>query len=141
MLQEDMEKKLIEVHVSEVVNSRRIYWRAPAVMGSSFTLGIILMLAHHLLYQGMNGQLANDAILQLWIIRAGTAFAFLSKLLLAMATAVAYTQRMWQDLNNRSHDMGSLDAMFAVLGDAFEFFKIRVWLMRPTLGLLAVITW
>lgn len=110
-------------------------------MGSSFLGGLVFMAAHHALYIVMNGQLANDSLLQLWIIRAGTALAFLSKLLLAIATSIAYDQWLWVDLHSKSHDIASLDSLFAVLGNAFEFLTMRLWMRRPALTFLAAVTW
>ena len=89
----------------------------------------------------MDGVPASSAMLQLWVIRAGTAIAFLSKLLLAIGTGVAYDQWMWVDLYSKSHEMGSLDSMFAILGNAFEFLSLRLWFQRPALAFLAAVTW
>ncbi|KAJ9616449.1 hypothetical protein H2200_000167 [Cladophialophora chaetospira] len=118
-----------------------IHWRAPTVMGTSFILGVIAMGFHHALYQTLSGETADNALLQLWAIRAGTAIAFLSKLFLAIGTGVAYDQWMWVDLHAKPHEIGSLDSMFSILGNAFEFLAVRVWIKRPVLTFLAAVTW
>lgn len=100
-----------------------------------------MMVSHHALYQAVHGQPANSPVIQLWVIRAGTALAFLSKLCLAVATGVAYDQWMWVNLQARSHEIGTLDTMFAVLANAFEFLSLRVWARRPLLTFLAAVTW
>jgi hypothetical protein len=120
---------------------RHIHFRAPTVMGTSFVLGVILVALHHALYQSFSGVQADSALLQLWVIRAGTALAFLSKLSLAISTGVAYDQWMWVDLHTKPEEMRSLDAMFAILGNAFEFLALRVWMRRPVLTFLAAVTW
>jgi hypothetical protein len=110
-------------------------------MGVGFLLGIILMGLHHALYQTLSGEPADNALLQLWAIRGGTAIAFLSKLALAIGTGVAYDQWMWVDLHAKPHEIGSLDSMFAILGNAFEFLAVRVWVRRPVMVFLAAVTW
>lgn len=110
-------------------------------MGAGFLLGCGLMASHHLLYSALNGESAGNALMQSWAIRAGTAIAFLSKLCLAIGTGVAYDQWMWVDLHAKPHDIASLDAMFAVLGNAFEFLMLRVWVKKPVLTFLAGVTW
>ena len=110
-------------------------------MGFGYLLGLILMGVHHGLYQNLSGRPADSALLQLWVIRAGTAIAFLSKLCHSIATGVAYDQWMWVDLHARPHEIGSLDSVFAVLGNAFEFLALRVWFKRPVLTFLAAVTW
>lgn len=137
-------KHLSTVLVSEVKDFQRfghVHWRAPTVMGAGFLLGVALMAVHHALYQTLSGEPANNALLQLWAIRAGTAIAFLSKLFLAIGTGIAYDQWMWVDLHSKPHEVRSLDAMFSILGNAFEFFALRVWLTRPVLTFLAAVTW
>jgi hypothetical protein len=110
-------------------------------MGTGYILGLILMGLHHALYQTLSGEPATSSILQLWSIRAGTALAFLSKLALAIGTGVAYDQWLWVDLHAKPHDIGSLDAMFSIIGNAFEFLHLRVWFRRPVLVFLAGVTW
>ncbi|KIW34877.1 uncharacterized protein PV07_01624 [Cladophialophora immunda] len=137
-------KRFGNVAVSEIKDFRRfrhIHWRAPTVMGAGFLAGITLMASHHALYQSLSGQPADNALLQLWAIRAGTALAFLSRLCLAVGTGVAYDQWMWVNLHAKPHEIGSLDSMFAILGNAFEFLAVRIWWRRPILALLAAMTW
>ena len=132
---------LTTLEVRDFSRLGHIHWRAPTVMGTSFLLSLIMSGLHHALYQTLNGERADSALLQLWAIRAGTAIAFLSKLFLAIGTGVAYDQWMWVDLHAKPHDIGSLDSMFAILGNAFEFLAVRVWVRRPVLTFLAAVTW
>ncbi|KIW89847.1 uncharacterized protein Z519_09276 [Cladophialophora bantiana CBS 173.52] len=138
------EKRYGNVIVNEIKDSQRlryIHWRAPTVMGAGFLGGVVLMTSHHAFYQSLSRQPADNALLQLWAIRAGTALAFLSKLCLAIGTGVAYDQWMWVNLHSKPHEMGSLDSMFAILGNAFEFLAVRIWWRRPVLAFLAAMTW
>ncbi|EXJ87133.1 hypothetical protein A1O3_04091 [Capronia epimyces CBS 606.96] len=138
------EKYGVNAVVSEVDDFQRfkhIHWRAPIVMGVSFLGGVVLMALHHVLYQTIDGEPATAAAVQSWVIRAGTALAFISKLCLAIGTGVAYDQWMWVDLHSKPHEIGCLDSMFAILQNAFEFLKLRVWFNRPALVFLAAVTW
>lgn len=127
--------------VKELNRHSHINWRAPTVMGSSFFGALLFMAGHHAMYVLVDGQSAGEASLQLWIIRAGTALAFLSKLLLAIGTGVAYDQWLWLDLHAKTHEMASLDSLFGVLGNAFNFLAFRIWIRRPALTFLAAVTW
>ncbi|EXJ59535.1 uncharacterized protein A1O5_12160 [Cladophialophora psammophila CBS 110553] len=138
------EKHYGNVIVNEIKDFQRlrhIHWRAPTVMGAGFLGGVVLMTSHHAIYQSLSGEPADNALLQLWAIRAGTALAFLSKLCLAIGTGVAYDQWMWVNLHSKPHEIGSLDSMFAILGNAFEFLAVRIWWRRPVLTFLAAMTW
>ncbi|EXJ62089.1 hypothetical protein A1O7_02522 [Cladophialophora yegresii CBS 114405] len=138
---EKQPQTVLSVEVKDFSRLSHIHWRAPTVMGVGFLLGIVLMGLHHALYQTLSGEPADHALLQLWAIRGGTAIAFLSKLAMAIGTGVAYDQWMWVDLHAKPHEIGSLDSMFAVLGNAFEFLAVGVWVRRPVLAFLAAVTW
>jgi len=99
------------------------------------------MAGHHALYVLINGNNAGDVSLQLWSIRAVTALAFLSKLLLAIGTGVAYDQWLWVNLHTKTHSTGSLDSLFGILGNTFNFLALRLWIRRPAFLFLAAVTW
>ena len=107
----------------------------------SLLCGIITATVHHLFYNQLNGRVTGNSTDQQWVLRIGTAVAFISRLCLAIATGGAYVQWLWLETRRRQYDMASLDVMFAVLGNAFEFVNLRFWFQRPILGLLATITW
>ncbi|OAP56245.1 hypothetical protein AYL99_09424 [Fonsecaea erecta] len=109
-------ESVVVSEISDFQRFRHIHWRAPTVMGAGFLGG-------------------------LWTIRAGTALAFLSKLWLVVGTGVAYEQWMWVNLHARPQEIGSLNSMFAILSNAFEFLAMRIWWRRPVLGFLAAVTW
>ncbi len=138
------EKRAEDVVVSEIKDFQRfahIHWRAPTVMGVSFLSAVVLMGFHHGFYLLMEGEPASSTLLQSWASRAGTALAFLARLFLAIGTGVAYDQCLWVDLHARSHDMNSLDSMFSILGNAFEFLHLRIWIRKPALAFIAAVTW
>lgn len=138
------EKPPVDIVVSEVNDMQRfghIHWRAPTIMGASFLSGFIVMALHHGFYLLMNGEPASSVLLQSWVNRAGTAFAFLARLCLAIGTSVAYDQWLWVNLHAEPHEMRSLDTMFSVLGNAFEFFHLRIWSRKPALAFIATVTW
>lgn len=127
--------------VKELKRQSRIDWRAPTIMVASFFGGLACMSGHHALYVLVDGNGAGDASLQLWLIRAGTTLAFLSKLLLAIGTGVAYDQWLWVNLHAKPHAIASLDSLFGILGNAFNFLALRLWIRRPALLFLAAVTW
>jgi hypothetical protein len=134
-------REIREREMRDFQSFKHIYWRAPGVMGVSFLGAVVLMATHHTLYQTMDGEPATAAAVQAWVIRGGTALAFISKLCLAIGTGVAYDQWMWLDLHSKPHEMWCLDSMFSILQNAFEFLRLRLWLYRPALAFLAGVTW
>jgi hypothetical protein len=96
--------------------------------------GIFVSGGHHVLYSRLN-------LTQTWIIRYGTAFAFLSKTLLASAVVVAYKQYMWINLRSRANAISTIDAMFAATHDAYAVLSPSLLLRAKLPAIMALITW
>jgi hypothetical protein len=118
-----------------------LHWRVPTVMFGSLLLGIGFALGHHFYFAAWNNKLVQSSDEQQWVARVGTGFAFLVKMFLAIATGTAYVQQLWLDLKSRPVTVESADSMFSVLANANELWDLRIWVYRPLLLLLAVITW
>lgn len=91
----DTEEQPVRWHISP---------RAPLSMLTLFASGILVSVGNHLFYSRLDGSVVHSPnegsqyFTQIWIIRYGTAFAFLAKALLASAVVVAYKQHMWINL-------------------------------------------
>ena len=125
----------------------RISPRIPSAMLALFTAGVSVSVGHHLFYSRLDGsivQIPNEGsrfLTQIWIIRYGTAFLFLAKLLLASTVIVAYKQHIWIDLQARANPISTIDAMFAATYDIFALLNPSLLLRAKLLALMACIIW
>jgi len=84
-------------------------------------------IGHHLFYVYLDGKQASEvAIPQSWVIRVGTAFAYLFKASLVAAVGIAFCQRVWYSARRSALQIRSLEAMFGVLADPLKFFNAVV---------------
>jgi hypothetical protein len=96
----------------------------------------------HFFYNYLNlKQVANVGIPQTWVIRVGNGFAFLFKALLVAAVGIAFYQRFWYSSSRVSLQLKSVDAIFGVLKDPFNFFNADLVLRTKVLFILALIAW
>lgn len=130
----------------------KIHWAVPATTLSSLLVGVALALGHHLFYATLDGRSApTDSYVvvganisrQQLNTAVGTAFAFLVKAALALSVGISYTQIFWRRVkeSRRGWTLGDIDTAYSVLSDALSFLRVAVWRRRPTLFLLAVISW
>ena len=118
-----------------------IHWKVPFLMISALIIGTVFALIHHLFYFYWNNKAVRSSSQQQWVVRGGTAFAFVVKTAFAVATGTAYSQVLWLSLRGASNRIGRIDSMFGILGNAWEFLDLKLWLGVPTLAVPAIITW
>jgi len=120
---------------------RSINWRAPTVMFGALMTGCLSAIAHHVVYSYYNGRLVHDVKEQRYLSNAGTAFAFLVKMFLAIATGSAYVQHFWVTVRSKPFRLGRIDRMNSVLKDLTVLLDLKLWFGNPVLSMLAIITW
>ena len=118
---------------------KRIHWKVPFLMVLGLILGTIFALIHHLLYFYWNRKAVRSVSQQQWVVRGGTAFAFAVKTAFAVATGTAYVQVLWLRLRSRESRIGKIDSMFGILGNAWHFHDLSLWLGAPALAVPAII--
>ena len=133
--------KLCRAHLATLQAENPIHWRAPAVMVFSLSIGILISFANHLFNTVIDGHSAGGATEQQWVRRLETAFAFSSKLFLAMSTTIAYNQCLWYYVQQNTYRVASVDAMFSATSNLFRFLHRGVWCGRPVLTMIALVTW
>jgi hypothetical protein len=107
-----------------------------------FIVGTLAAVGQHLFYSYANGKREEEfPISQNWVIRVGTAFAFLFQTVLVAAVGSAFTQRFWFAVRRESLAIGSIDAMFSVLGDPRQFFNTEFIFKTKLLLVFAVISY
>ena len=131
---------------------RQIYWLAPASMLSALIAGVLFAIGHHLFYCSIANTEAGSTSLnvlgssvsrQATSIAIGTAFAFLVKLCLVYAVAVAYVQVFWYDMKtgNPKPTLATLDATFSGTRQLLVLFNYVLWMRYPILLLVALTAW
>lgn len=109
-------------------------------MFTTFALGLGFAVKHHVLTSQLNNKpVADVALPQAWVLRFGTALAFLTKLALATNVGAAYVQYQWLELYAHSHTIREIDVLTSVLGNVFSFLDSTVWFRRPALALMALV--
>jgi len=112
-----------------------------------FIAGVAVSIVHHFFYKRLDGTAVHSAdegskyLTQIWIIRYGTACAFLAKTLLASAVVVAYKQYIWTNLRARANRVSTIDAMFAATHDVLAAISPSLLLKAKLPALMALITW
>lgn len=110
-------------------------------MIASALTGIIFAIAHHAFYSHYNGKIANDERDQRFVISAGTSFAFLLKMFLAIATGTAYVQNFWRSVKRLPNSINHIDTLYSVLSNPLSFWNLRLWGGHLVLAALALVTW
>lgn len=119
--------------------------RIPGFMSYATMLGLLAIAiataaGHHAFYDYLDGREVNHvSVSQSWVIRIGTAFAFLFKASLVPAIGVAFCQGFWYAV--RRNRVAGLDAMFGVLQNPFNLFDGDLLFRNKRLVVLALICW
>ncbi|KAI0165237.1 hypothetical protein GGR52DRAFT_585255 [Hypoxylon sp. FL1284] len=105
---------------TSTTKSRMSAWKAsffqvlqPTLMVLLTLLGLASAIGHHFYYQGLDGQVVQDAQ---WPPRFGIALAFFIKLVLLAALDIAYKQQAWVVIRSRGFRLSTLDAIFSQQG-------------------------
>jgi hypothetical protein len=120
---------------------RRIYWKVPILLVTTFILGVASALGHHFLYKHYDGREVGDTSEQEWIIRGGTALAFLTKTFLTSALTLAYAQHAWLTFRKKFVTIQAIDAVLAASHNLLSFLNGEMYWKAKTSTLLALVIW
>jgi hypothetical protein len=97
---------------------------------------------HHVFYRSLD-QLSVDENLfnQQTNIAIGTAFAFLFRANLVLATCTAYWQVFWATALRNTLTISNMDALAGVLGSLLDFASVKTFFRNPGLAILALLAW
>lgn len=110
-------------------------------MLSGLIIGLVFSIVPLWFYHYWNGKPAQSLRQHQWVIRGGTAFAQVVKTAFAAATPTAYAQALWRSLRKKDVMIKEANSMFAISSSALGFSSLKVWLGRPELLFIAVVTW
>jgi hypothetical protein len=123
-------------------SSRVIDWSASTIMLISFIGAVLFAIAHHVLNTQLDGKEVSElAVDQEWITRVENVAAYLVKMLLVLATGIAYFQRIWYHARGRPTKLSQFDSLFGAQDSVLEFRHAPFWLRRPILLLIVLIIW
>jgi hypothetical protein len=119
-----------------------MHWQAPTTIVLSYGASLAFAIGHHLFYRSLD-QLSVDERLfnQQTNIAIGTAFAFLFRANLVLATCTAYWQVFWATALRNTLTISSMDALAGVLGSLLDFASVRTFFRNPGLAVLALLAW
>ncbi|CUS07731.1 unnamed protein product [Tuber aestivum] len=111
------------------------------MMVGLFLLGMAFTVGHFLFYKHWQDRVVRGKLEQEYIIRAGTAFAFLSKASLAGAVVVAHKQNAWGTVRKRAITLDGIDAMFVATTDLTSFWNWDMLRRAKVASTLALLAW
>ncbi|KAF5565517.1 hypothetical protein FPHYL_4211 [Fusarium phyllophilum] len=115
-----------------------VYRHKPWNMCLLVLVGILFAIGHHLFYLHLNGK---EAVNQSLMLRYGTIVAFCAKASLGTAVTVAFHQRAWKVVRNKTARVETIDSIFTANSDIFSLFT---WgsIRKAKIGsLLALYCW
>jgi len=119
-----------------------MHWQAPTTIMLSYAASLAFAIGHHVFYKSLD-QLPVDENLfdQQTNIAIGTAFAFLFRANLVLATCTAYWQVFWATALRNTITISSMDALAGVLGSLLDFASVKTFFLNPGLAVLALLAW
>ncbi|KAL6233451.1 hypothetical protein BDW75DRAFT_231960 [Aspergillus navahoensis] len=117
-----------------------IHWRMPAAMAVCWIIGLGLALGHHFYYFSLDGTIVPGQTQQEWSLRVGTGLAFLTKTFLTTSVGIACVQNFWWILRLKPVRLSTLDSMWDIRGNIFNFLDPHIWLRGPNVAILGLIS-
>ncbi|KAH7370231.1 hypothetical protein BKA65DRAFT_589617 [Rhexocercosporidium sp. MPI-PUGE-AT-0058] len=119
-------------------NSKKVPWEVPLLLLLFFFVAVCIGFAHHFFYSFLDGRVAEN---QAWMLRAGTALAYLGKLLFGLSIGSAFTQRLWKSLRSKVFSLGAIDSLFDLKNNPIQLFKFELLASAKFAVLLALSIW
>ncbi|KAH9204019.1 hypothetical protein DL95DRAFT_398852 [Leptodontidium sp. 2 PMI_412] len=103
-----------------------------------FVLACGVGVGHHLFYAILDGKVVEN---QSWVVRAGTAIAYLAKLLFVTSIGTAFTQQIWQSMRSKFYTLGAIDSLFGLKNDPLKFFSWEIFTKAKLVLVMAASIW
>ncbi|KAF6831177.1 hypothetical protein CPLU01_06875 [Colletotrichum plurivorum] len=123
---------------SKSFRMRKPHWNSSWNMYLWLLLGIGFAIGHHVFYQTLDGQPADD---QVRMLRYGTILAFAAKASLGAAVISAYHQRIWSTVRSRLMSIAALDSMFAATENFIALLNWEFLKSAKAAAALALFVW
>ncbi|RBR22704.1 hypothetical protein FVER53590_03253 [Fusarium verticillioides] len=116
----------------------QVYRHKPWNMCLLVLVGILFAVGHHLFYLHLNGK---EAVNQSLMLRYGTIVAFCAKASLGTAVTIAFHQRAWRVVRNKTARVETIDSIFTANSDIFSLFTWGSIRKAKVGNLLALYCW
>jgi hypothetical protein len=103
-----------------------------------FCFGFACAVGHHVFYNSLDGQLAEN---QIQMLRYGTIIAFVAKAGFGASVLSAFRQRVWTTVRTRLLSIRALDSLFAACEDLLAFGNWEVFKQARIAMSLALFYW
>jgi hypothetical protein len=119
-----------------------VHWQAPTIILLSYAASLAFAIGHHVFYTSLDRISVDENLFdQQTNIAIGTAFAFLFRANLVLATCTAYWQVFWATALRNTLTISSMDALAGVLGSLLDFANVKTFFRNPGLAVLALLAW
>ncbi|KJX98786.1 hypothetical protein TI39_contig391g00001 [Zymoseptoria brevis] len=121
----------------------RPHWLEPTILISSFLIGAVLSIAHHLLYASYRGTRsvgAPGSVESLRIVTIGNAFSALVRTSLIITVTTAYWQVFWSVVRHKL-PIKTIDSLAGAINAVYELLSLKTLRASPLLVLLALAGW
>lgn len=119
-------------------NNIKVHWYHPTSMLCLWFVGVGLAIGHHFYYASLHGKPAED---QEWVIRYGTAFAFVIQASFGASLTIAVKQFSWTLVRRTWTSLRGIDAVFSITSNPASFLVGEIWRKMPTLVLVGILVW
>jgi len=119
-----------------------VHWQAPTVIILSYSASLAFAIGHHVFYTTLDQMSVDDNLFgQQTNIAIGTAFAFLFRACLVLATCTSYWQVFWATALRNTLTISNMDALAGVLSSLLDFISTTTFFRNPGLAALALLAW
>jgi hypothetical protein len=121
---------------------RFLLFKPIAKMLALVFLSLLSAIGQHFLYTYVDGQRPDQFFIQqIWVIRVGTALAFLAKTAAVAGVGIAFTQRSWFSFRRKAISVDGLDDIFGVLQNPLRFYSKDLFSKSKGVALLGLSSW
>lgn len=130
------------ISLADTSSTHHVHWRSPTSMLVCYVAAVFCAVGHHVLNLFIHGKAVETLpVDQQWVVRGGIALAYMVKVLLVLATGIAYCQCVWQKARQRPTKIEHFDILFGAMDNILELRRLRFWLRRPILGVTILVIW
>jgi len=117
-------------------------WKSMGLWFSMLLIAVLAGIGQDRFYAYLHGRLTEEvSISQAWVSRVGNTFAYLFKTVLVLAVGKAFCQAFWLSIRRDALRLGTISAIFNLLGNPLNVLDQELRKKRFGLLTLAIITW
>ncbi|KAI9730399.1 MAG: hypothetical protein M1834_005909 [Cirrosporium novae-zelandiae] len=118
-----------------------IGWKIPSLIIGFYFLALAIGIAHLVLFHWLDGQKVTQTIPQSYVAAISTAMVTAFRIFLVTSLVISFTQLVWQRLRGRPMKVLTIDSLFSITSNPFNFVYPDVLASAPLLCLCAAVCW